>query len=467
MKLAVIAAAGVGIALIGAGSVHGQGTGILQEWIDYAEYLKSHYEERIRGLEGRVADLEAENTLLKSELSETVADGNPVIRGLIDGEIKYYVEPLPAYSTYDIALFDDYLDGRIQEGVPLKRVYDEASADFSVRWVKDYGDHLGVAYGRTTATVGLGGSNCGEWQHFDDASVTATAWHEIGHVLGFGHSDDPGNIMYPTGHTRYKQDIHFEGPISDGWYHSVEFCNGGRQYFSVETGDRNEGVSVFVVTPDTDPKEFIADDIGMSYPACGGTTETWYKYYEECEIDDGAKLVIHNTGDNTAMVEYRIVDMNDHPEIEMRWDPAAYEYSEAYLDYIDYLQRSHLVLAGDDPDGAAPEDCSEIYHRIYDEMSGERLEVDEYLYYAPLCYGQVSYDLSSGRLFDKFDVYVLPPGTDVAGFMDGGRGEYYECDGYDRSHSSLSGACNVESGSSLIIYNVMDHPIRVTGTVYE
>lgn len=193
----------------------------------------------------RLSSAESDKSRLELDLVDRTADTNPVIRGLLDGEITYYVEPLPSYSTYDVSEFDDYLNGRHQEGVPLTRVYNKAQADFSIQWVRDYGLHtLGVAYSKRVATVGLGSSNCGEWQHFDNWSITKIAWHEIGHVLGFGHSDDPNNIMYPTTYVQYKRDFDDTITLSPNWHQWRSFCNAGSQYFRVDTGDSADGVRV-------------------------------------------------------------------------------------------------------------------------------------------------------------------------------------------------------------------------------
>lgn len=287
----------------------------------------------------RLSLAESDKSRLELDLVDSIADTNPVIRGLLDGEITYYVDPLPSYSTYDVSEFDDYLNGRHQEGVPLTRVYNEAEADFSIQWVRDYGPHtLGVAYSKRVATVGLGSSNCGEWQHFDNLSITKIAWHEIGHVLGFGHSDDPNNIMYPTTHVQYKRDFGDTVLLSSGWSQPMTFCNSGSQYFRVDTGDSGDGVRVFVITPDTDPSDFTYNQIGRYYKSCGELDKTWHGYGKECNIPNGAKLVIHNTEDRPVSVTYHMENRNAHPDVNMRWDQDFYEYPREYLEYIKNLR---------------------------------------------------------------------------------------------------------------------------------
>ena len=274
---------------------------------------------------------------LEKEKFEILSRTNPVIAGLIYGSITYYVEPLPSYSTYNITLFDEYLDGRSAEGVKLERVYDENEADFFISWVKDYGPHIGgVAYSGTSATIGLGSTNCvGDWQHFDDWSITKIAWHEIGHILGYNHSEDPNNIMWPTTYTKYNIDQDIKEVIAGGWWWTFVFCQEGDHYYNFETDiEKNEGFELIVLPQETNTTQFISDGIGSYYPDCAEFGKKWLGISSPCNVESGSKIVIRNTNDNAIRIEGQIINRNQHPEIDTEWDENAYDYDPEDLDYI-------------------------------------------------------------------------------------------------------------------------------------
>ena len=83
----------------------------------------------------------------------------------------------------------------------------ESNADIIIQWVRDFGgnQHIGFQYVRLIE-VGLGDSDCyGKWKEYSSSYVIRIMTHEIGHAIGFEHSNNPNAVMYPSVNTNLEK----------------------------------------------------------------------------------------------------------------------------------------------------------------------------------------------------------------------------------------------------------------------
>ena len=105
-----------------------------------------------------------------------------------------------SFNVWERTIFNT-ADGK--KAIVLFDVTDsKADANVWVTWVvRNLGEGvLGHAnLGKGVTEVAIGGYGCdGSFQLFDTQTVEYVMNHELGHSLGFGHSDNPDKVMYPT-----------------------------------------------------------------------------------------------------------------------------------------------------------------------------------------------------------------------------------------------------------------------------
>jgi len=266
-----------------------------------------------------------------------LAQTNPVLRGLIDGTMYFYIEPIPSY--YKVSGINSAVDDIAESltrnfyGVDIRRTYDSSFADLTISWIKNYGTHvLGESIFKSVIKVGLGRDNCnGEWQAFDTTSIKKVMWHEIGHSLGYGHSSDPNNVMYYQTSTQFAKDKEFSYSLERNHWRWIYFCGSGEQYYYVSSNSEEDGFDVYVLPPETDPNTFVSEG-GSRYTNCGAERKLWFSH--TCSIASGSKLMIHNYEDYTIKITGHMIDENSNKWPEMTWDYNVFQYDTSYMNYV-------------------------------------------------------------------------------------------------------------------------------------
>ena len=267
-----------------------------------------------------------------------------------------YIDDLPEWASYAGNVMYEatqYWEERLP-GMAFYQVDDPAQADFRVQWVKEFGvEHVGYALGTQFIEVGLGDSDCeGRWSPYSSRYVTEIMAHEIGHVLGYGHSDDPSDIMYPIALNREYGLVEREITTTEGYGHFEPFCT--VKYVSsfayhVSIEDPTYGLDVYVV-PDGSALSDWADGESFEYyadSACFG--ENYLSYGGTCSgVSRNAGLLILSPDTLTEpltsiTVQFQEVDPSfargiAQPEREAPAQPEAFSADESLTLFVDPMK---------------------------------------------------------------------------------------------------------------------------------
>jgi len=314
----------------------------LEEQQRLVEYERLAKEQKQRELEEQQRQQEVER--LQQEKARIIQSSytNPVIKGIIDGKIKFYIEPIPFY--YNVAGIDaavnniaDSLESRTMYGATFERSYDKYDYDIKIEWVKNYGTGQGgVAIFKKIIQVALGDDNCwSKWQPFDTWTVKKIMWHEIGHTLGYNHSQDYNNIMYFSVGHKTVVDVKHYFTLKAGYSQWWSFCSDGNVSWNAKSSQNTDGFNAFAI-PSDDPRGF-SNDGGRVYlttngESCGKNNVISITRY--CTVGNGAYLHFKNNEDHPIDITFEMYDQNPGKNPDMTWDRNSFHYDSTYLSYV-------------------------------------------------------------------------------------------------------------------------------------
>ena len=306
----------------------------------YQAQLEQQRLENLRELEQR--NYEEQIKAQEQSTLYILASTNPLLKQIMTGEITFFAEPVPYYAAPGVETGVENILNGFNNWKGVKRVYERPGADIKINWVKEFSPGLGGQHWQSHVQVGLGWTTYyGKWQPFTSHSVQQVLWHEIGHAMGYGHSSDQNNIMMGKGlekffYNEYEDDIF----LRDGSYSSIKFYRGGQYSFQLNGNSESSGFRFYVITPETDAREFISEGIGKHYPDCT-SSGTWVSYGKTCNVAKGSKLVLYNPSDNGEHINVDVLTRytGSKTTYDMTWDKNALkESSLQYLQYLDKLR---------------------------------------------------------------------------------------------------------------------------------
>jgi len=190
-----------------------------------------------------------------------------------------YVDDLPSWAdNAGSAVFEAtefWMDNN--DWLNFYKASSPATADIHIQWVKEFGtETVGHVVDKWFVEVGLGDSVCYKhWQPFSATYVNYITIHEIGHVLGLQHSDDPDSVMYPIANNLEYGVVEQEFTLTENYAQFTGFCtvkDVTTLDYWVGVDDPTYGFDVYVV-PSMDSLDDWGDGKSFKYYSNEGCFE--------------------------------------------------------------------------------------------------------------------------------------------------------------------------------------------------
>lgn len=223
------------------------------------------------------------STFLWNESSESADTG---LVKIVQRPITYYlyVQPPPQETQFTSNLIlksTNYWSERT--GSKFSIISDPDLASIKVTWLREpHLEYTGYTIGKT-AEVAIGDSKCDNtWHAYDTDFISSTLTHELGHALGFGHSSDPSDIMYPTiPNAKYSSITNTLTlrPNESIFVPVCTFWQKGTFHYVISSDDgKNNPLKIFFVPDKTEFNKFLNGQVFDYYKdnGCFGTQSSSY-----------------------------------------------------------------------------------------------------------------------------------------------------------------------------------------------
>ena len=188
------------------------------------------------------------------------------------------------------------------------------NANLILKFVQELpGIHEGFVFNGKLVKVGLGNSNChGNWHPFDEQTITLLVTHELGHVMGFKHSQDKNNIMYAIiGYAKYSQ-IKESYTLSPGESLFIQGCTLRSEtsyHYEVFTDDSGKKIDYFFIPSKIEYQNFLNGKQFKYYsdPDCLGLNRSGQIGICKNVSDNAGLLLIAPRTENEAQFSVKVL----------------------------------------------------------------------------------------------------------------------------------------------------------------
>jgi hypothetical protein len=232
----------------------------------------------------------------------------------VDDVLNVYVEQFPSDvdSSLRNSLKDAFAHWEKIHIINFQDVDNYGEADIYVDWAKEYQTEIvgRGEIGGKRMIVGLGDSHCYEkYREYKDTYVSNIAIHELGHILGHVHTDDPEDMMYPIIHNKkYRIDVDETTVIPEDWFWYFPVCSSKNVSTYRYEVVSDKPINFYFLPSEDEYNKLLKGEKFNFYQGCA--SKNTVSTTGDCTIDTrDARLVVDNTvGFSTAQVSVKLIE---------------------------------------------------------------------------------------------------------------------------------------------------------------